>query len=107
MFTPPSAFTIRPATAADADPLRRLAALDSRPPIRGPVLIAEMHGVVVAAISVDSGRTIADPFVYTDELAGALRATRARHLRRGSMPSLAERIVASLQRVAPSVAAHN
>src|SRR3954471_19113301 len=102
MFTS-SAFTIRPAVAADEDPLRRLAALDSRPPLKGPAIVAEMEGGIVAAISVDSGRSIADPFVLTAELSDALRATRTRHLRRGSMPTLSERIVASLRRVAPAV----
>src|SRR3954452_1173039 len=103
----PRSFTVRPATAADEDPLRRLAALDSRPAIKGPVLVAEMQGAIVAAISVDSGRTIADPFIYTSELSAALRETRTRHLRRGTMPTLSERIVASLRRVSPSVATTN
>src|SRR4051812_49310095 len=103
----PRSFTIRPATAADEDPLRRLAALDSRPAIKGPALVAEMYGAVVAAISVDSGRTIADPFIYTSELSAALRETRTRSLQRGSMPSPTERIVASMRRVTPAAARSN
>jgi hypothetical protein len=73
---------IRPATPADADDLRRLAALDSARALAGTVLIAESDGQVRAAYSTDQRRAIADPFVPSAGLV-ALLETRARLLRRG------------------------
>jgi hypothetical protein len=56
------ACAIRPATAADARALARVAALDSQRPLAAPVLLAEEGGVAVAAISLADGRVVADPF---------------------------------------------
>ena len=50
--------TIRQATSADAFSLRRLAALDDRPALRGSVLLAEQGGEVRAALSLENGRAI-------------------------------------------------
>jgi hypothetical protein len=72
-----SPITIRPSNHADEHQLRELAELDSAPPIRGPVLIAEVGERPVAAISLDGRREIADPFVPTRELVELLRAARA------------------------------
>jgi hypothetical protein len=60
--------TIRAATAHDEAALRRLADLDSTRVPDGPVLMAEVAGQPVAAISVLSGDSFADPFVPTLEL---------------------------------------
>jgi len=60
--------TIRQAGADDETALRRLAALDSTRVPDGPVLMAEIDGQPVAAISVVSGESFADPFVPTLEL---------------------------------------
>src|SRR5215203_3913588 len=60
--------TIRQAGADDETALRRLAALDSTRVPDGPVLMAEIDGQPVAAISVLSGESFADPFVPTLEL---------------------------------------
>jgi hypothetical protein len=57
--------TIRPASAHDAAAVRRLAALDSAVPLSGPVLLAELDGDPVAAVSVDTGSVTADPFQHT------------------------------------------
>jgi hypothetical protein len=57
--------TIRSAAPTDASALRRLAALDSAPPLRGRVLLAESDGVPVAAVSVEDGAVTADPFQHT------------------------------------------
>jgi len=65
--------TIRQATSADAFSLRRLAALDDRPALRGEVLLAEQGGEVRAALSLESGRAIANPFAPTAELVDMLR----------------------------------
>ena len=55
----------RPATAVDRDPLRRLAELDSVPQLTGEVLVAERAGELVAAIALETGSAIADPFQRT------------------------------------------
>lgn len=54
--------TIRRAVAADAVALRRLAALDEKPPLTGAVLVAEVAGELWAAAGLADDRTIADPF---------------------------------------------
>src|SRR3954470_12127266 len=69
-----SDFTIRPAQYADAADLERLAALDSGPPLRGgQVLLADLDGRIVAAVSMHDGRAIADPFVPTADIVESLR----------------------------------
>src|SRR4051794_41894593 len=62
------AVTIRRAGAEDEEALRRLADLDSTRVPDGPVLMAEINGQPVAAISVLSGESFAHPFVPTQEL---------------------------------------
>ena len=97
MFLTPRQYTIRPATSADAAQLRGLAILDSQPSLAGEVLLAEIDGRIVAAVAMDGGRAVADPFVPTAAIVSALRTTRANHIRRGAMPSLRDRIVATLR----------
>jgi hypothetical protein len=72
--------TIRTATAADAPAVRRLAELDERRVPAGPLVLAEVGGEVVAALPVDGGPALADPFRRTAELTPLL-ALRARQLR--------------------------
>ena len=69
--------TIRQATSADAFTLRRLAALDDRPALHGEVLVAELAGDVRAALSLENGRAIANPFAPTAELVEMLRMHRS------------------------------
>jgi hypothetical protein len=71
---------IREATAADQPALGTLALLDSRPRPRGRALVAVVDGRIEAALAVDSGRAIADPFERTAELVSLLE-TRAAQLR--------------------------
>jgi hypothetical protein len=71
-------FRIRQATAQDADALVRLATLDSQAPLAGPALIGEVDSTPVAAVSLTSGRAIADPFRPTAGLVEVLRARAAR-----------------------------
>ena len=59
---------IRRAGSDDEAALRRLAGLDSTREPDGPVLMAEVDGRAVAAISVVSGESFADPFTPTLEL---------------------------------------
>jgi hypothetical protein len=69
---------LRPASPADRAALNRLAELDCAtrvPP--GRVLVAESGGTLRAALSIDTGEAIADPFVPTTHLVAALRAHAA------------------------------
>jgi hypothetical protein len=77
-----SPVVIRPAVAADANALRRLAALDSARPLIGGTLLAEQRGSVVAAVSLSDGGAIADPFVATADMVALLRvrAAQLRHV---------------------------
>lgn len=71
------AVVLRPARAADGHALRRLAALDDAAPLAGAVLVAERDGELRAAISLHSGRAIADPFHRTADLVTLLHARAA------------------------------
>jgi hypothetical protein len=72
--------TIRRATAADAFALKRLAAIDSASPPTGDVLLAEMGDELWAAVSVETGASVADPFRPSADLVALLRF-RARRMR--------------------------
>ena len=75
--------TLRCADPADGPALERIAQLDSAPaPPRAPVLVAEIDGRVLAAISLADGGLVADPFHPTAALVELLRA-RERQLRLG------------------------
>ena len=73
--------TLRYATPADAEALERLAQLDSAHTPAGTVLTAAVDGDLWAAVSVDYGDAVADPFRPTGELVSLLHE-RARQLRR-------------------------
>jgi hypothetical protein len=68
--------TIRQATSADAFTLRRLAALDDAPALHGEALVAEQAGDIRAALSLEDGRAIANPFAPTASLVEMLRMHR-------------------------------
>jgi hypothetical protein len=72
---PTTAMTIRRLDATDADraALARLAGLDSHTGLEGPVLGAEVEGRLLAAISIETGEVIADPFRRTSELRAMLK----------------------------------
>ena len=78
--------TIRSADATDAGALVRLAALDSSFPPTGDALIAEVGDELWAAIDVDTGEAIADPFRPSGELVDLLRL-RASLLNEGAKPA--------------------
>jgi hypothetical protein len=91
---PANAYVIRHATVDDEDVLRRLAELDSRPPLAGPALIGEIDGTPAAAVSLTDGSIAADPFRPTATLRQVL-AVRVRSLRAfEEQPSLSERMKA-------------
>ena len=91
---PANAYTIRYATEDDAQPLRRLAELDSRPALTGRVLLAEDDAVLVAAFSIDDGRAIADPFHHTRLPLVLLRIRAGAATAYEQTPSLRERMLA-------------
>jgi hypothetical protein len=64
---------IRAARGSDGSALVRLAALDSKRPLDGALLVAERDGALAAALSLDSGAHVADPFVPSAELVALLR----------------------------------
>ena len=80
MTSTASSLTIRHATATDEADLIRLAALDSSRVPSGELLVAQVEGNLVAALSVDTGAAIADPFEHTAAIVDSLRA-QAREIR--------------------------
>ena len=72
--------TIRYARADEGAALARLAELDSSRAPHGVVIVAEVAGELWAAVSLDDGHTIADPFRPSGELAFLL-TQRSRQLR--------------------------
>jgi hypothetical protein len=74
-----SPITIRRAADADARALDRLARLDSQRLPAGPHLMALVDDVPVAAVSLSSGRLVANPFAATDPVVDLLHE-RAGHL---------------------------
>lgn len=70
---PAETVTIRLAVSADAAALSSLAQLDSAPvPEAVPMLVAEVGGQLRAALPLDGGRAIADPFQRTAALVAML-----------------------------------
>jgi hypothetical protein len=73
-----TSLTIRRADAADSGALVRLAALDSAYPPTGDVLLAEVNGELWAAVELDSGAAIADPFRPSGDLVDLLQLRAGR-----------------------------
>jgi hypothetical protein len=71
--SPITRVTLRYAAVADSERLRRLAELDSGQAPRGGVLVAEVDGRLRAALPLDGGRPLADPFHHGAELIALLR----------------------------------
>jgi hypothetical protein len=69
--------TIRRASAEDELALRRLAHLDSTKVPDGPMLVAEIEGELVAAVSLVTRESFADPFTRTLEIRGLLELRAA------------------------------
>lgn len=70
---------LRLAQPDEAHRVRRLAALDDAPPLEGEVLLALRDGEAIAALSLQDGRVVANPFVPTADAVELLRA-RENHL---------------------------
>ena len=76
--------TIRQAERQDLETLRRLAAVEARPALAGPLLVATVAGIPLAAIALDSGAVVADRSRPTLEVVRLLRRRRYRVLRQGA-----------------------
>jgi hypothetical protein len=93
----PAECTLRYAHAGDREAIVRLAQLDSQSEPSGSLLVAESEGRIVAAMPLEGGDAIANPFVRTAELVEILRL-RAAHLsdesngRRGGLRRRAIRV---------------
>ncbi|HEX7298124.1 MAG TPA: hypothetical protein VF257_03895 [Solirubrobacteraceae bacterium] len=85
-MSPTTSLTIRHAHGADASALVRLAALDSSRVPSGELLIAELDGRLVAALSVDTGAVIADPFEHTTAIVDSLRVQAEGRARPAILP---------------------
>ena len=95
MTTTTDELSVRPASADDAFALRRLAQVDSARPLRGDVLLAETDGRLLAAVEVESGRAVADPFYPSAELVELLRsAVRPEPRRAGRVPRVRHAVAA-------------
>ncbi len=66
--TPDESVILRLSRVRDGEALDRLAALEGRPASKGTHVVAEVSGVVVAALPLDSRRALADPFRPTAHL---------------------------------------
>jgi hypothetical protein len=100
---PADTYVMRLGTEHDADDLRRLAALDSARPLTGQVLIGEIDGVPAAARSLETGRTIANPFLPTARLSVYLRVRAAALEAVRREPLLSRRMLTRVRR--PALAA--
>jgi len=74
-----STIAIRPARPDESPALRDLAALDSARPLAGDVLVAVVDDAPVAAISLDDGRVVADPFRRTADSVALLQLRASGH----------------------------
>jgi hypothetical protein len=90
----------------DAADLRRLAELDSSSPIATPALVSHVDGEAVAALSLEDGRAVANPFRHTATILTILRLQASGMRAAEREPSLSKRITVQLRRrgVAPAPA---
>ena len=70
-----NAITVRPYLPDDRRSLERLALLDDRRVPAQPLMLAEVDGRLVAALSERTGEAVADPFEPTAHLVEMLRVT--------------------------------
>lgn len=82
--------TIRYATADDVPALRRLLQRDSRRVFCGPALVAEVRGVLGAAVSLADGQVIVDPAQPARVLTQLLRMCRTDHPQLDGLPVSAD-----------------
>ena len=83
---------IRRTNPGDAIAMARLAAIDSKRPIEGDALVAEVDGRLLAAVSLTGDHSIADPFTPTADLVAMLEMRAAQlaepvRARRSNLPA--------------------
>lgn len=78
--------TVRLARDTDALALDRLALLSERPVPQGTLLVGSVRGEVIAAVAIEGGPAISDPFRRTADAVSQLRS-HAKELR-GPLPWL-------------------
>ena len=97
--------SIRLAQAADVPALRRVAGRDSRLLPEGDLLIAEVGGEIQAALSLQTGESVADPFRPTAAMVDLLKL-RARQFDRRAQgtkrPWTAKRVLSPTLEATPS-----
>ena len=82
-----SLLSIRRATPEDDQALSALAIIDSSLPLSGEILVAQLGGAVIAAISLMDGRSIADPFRPSADTVEILRLRRRHEQRTSPVPA--------------------
>jgi hypothetical protein len=94
---PANTYVVRQATPSDEAALERIAALDGQRPLSGPVLLGELDGKPAAAVSIDDGRVVADPFQLTSQLVLVITMRRRALLAYEKTPSLPARLQAQFR----------
>ena len=94
--------TVRFASRDDAQGLRRLAEIDSGTAPAGPALVAEVDGLLVAALPLGGGEPLSDPFRPTADVVRLLELREAQlrgrgRRRRGAARRPAQRIQTTRQ----------
>jgi hypothetical protein len=95
---PANTYVIRLAGDADEAALKRLAQLDSAAPLEHPILVGEIEGRPAAALDLDTGRAVADPFQPTAHLLAHLRVRAGAFDAAARTPNVADRIRAAMAR---------
>jgi hypothetical protein len=88
-------YRIRFANGEDAGAVRRLAGQGCRRPLGERVLLGEIDGTPAAALSLRTGRVIADPARNTDHLVATLRRRAGAIRAHEATPSLRDRLRAA------------
>ncbi len=78
--TPKQTIALRVAGIDETALVQHIAALDDAPVLEGQVLLAIADGEAVAALSLQDGRVVANPFICTADAVALLRL-REQHLR--------------------------
>ena len=75
---------VRLARPEDESAVRRIASLDGKKAPAGRVLVAEADREIIAALAIDGGHAVADPFRWTSDVV-ALMEMRAEQLAAGDL----------------------
>jgi hypothetical protein len=73
-MTASQTISLRVATDRDATVIEKLSALDSKPALHAPAVVALVDGRPVAAASLSDASVVADPFVPTADVVELLQA---------------------------------